>query len=47
MKKKRKLVIVGDSAFAEIAQEYFEVDTDYSVVCFAVESNFRLNNIFA
>ena len=44
MKKKRKLIIVGDSAFAEIAQEYFEVDTDYSVVCFAVESNFRLRH---
>jgi len=36
--KKKKLVIVGDSAFAEIAREYFEVDTDYEVVAFAVEA---------
>lgn len=35
--KKKKLVIVGDSAFAEIAREYFDVDTDYQVVAFAVE----------
>lgn len=41
MKKNRKLVIVGDSAFAEIAREYFEVDTDYAVVGFAVEAAFR------
>ncbi|WP_227243195.1 acetyltransferase [Paraburkholderia caribensis] len=34
---KRKLVIVGDSAFAEIAREYFDVDTDYEVVAFSVE----------
>jgi sugar O-acyltransferase (sialic acid O-acetyltransferase NeuD family) len=36
--KKRKLVIVGGSAFAEIAREYFDVDTDYEVVAFAVEA---------
>jgi len=36
--EKRKLVIVGDSAFAEIAREYFDVDTDYQVVAFAVEA---------
>ncbi|HEX5127104.1 MAG TPA: acetyltransferase [Rhodocyclaceae bacterium] len=35
--KTRKLVIVGDSAFAEIAQEYFDVDTEYEVVGFSVE----------
>lgn len=35
--KNRKLIIVGDSAFAEIAREYFEVDTDYEVVAFSVE----------
>jgi sugar O-acyltransferase (sialic acid O-acetyltransferase NeuD family) len=33
----RKLVIVGDSAFAEIAREYFEYDSDYEVVAHAVE----------
>lgn len=36
--KNKKLVIVGDSAFAEIAREYFDVDTDYEVVAFAVEA---------
>jgi sugar O-acyltransferase (sialic acid O-acetyltransferase NeuD family) len=35
--KSKKLVIVGDSAFAEIACEYFAQDTEYDVVAFAVE----------
>ncbi|MGK2953005.1 MAG: acetyltransferase [Thiobacillus sp.] len=34
---RRKLVIVGDSAFAEIAREYFDADSDHEVVAFAVE----------
>jgi sugar O-acyltransferase (sialic acid O-acetyltransferase NeuD family) len=34
---KRKLVIVGDSAFAQIAREYFDHDSDHDVVAFAVE----------
>ena len=38
--KNRKLVIVGDSAFAEIAREYFDADTDYEVVAFSVEQAF-------
>jgi sugar O-acyltransferase (sialic acid O-acetyltransferase NeuD family) len=33
----RKLVIVGDSAFAEIAFEYFTHDSDRDVVAFSVE----------
>ena len=40
MDKARKLVIVGDSAFAEIAHEYFDADTDYEVVAFSVERDF-------
>lgn len=40
MIKTRKLVIVGDSAFAEIAHEYFDVDSDYEVVAFSVERDF-------
>lgn len=40
MKKTRKLVIVGDSAFAEIAHEYFDADSNYEVVAFSVERNF-------
>jgi sugar O-acyltransferase (sialic acid O-acetyltransferase NeuD family) len=33
----KKLVIVGDSAFAEIAREYFDHDSDYQVVAHSVE----------
>jgi sugar O-acyltransferase (sialic acid O-acetyltransferase NeuD family) len=40
MTKTRKLVIGGDSAFAEIAREYFDGDSDYEVVGFAVEQAF-------
>ena len=36
----KKLVIVGDSAFAEIAFEYFKHDSDYEPVGFAVEKEF-------
>ena len=35
-----KLVIIGDSAFAEIAYEYFDADSEYEVVGFAVERKF-------
>lgn len=41
MTKSRKLVLVGDSAFAEIAYEYFTHDSDYEVVAFAVEREHR------
>ena len=36
--KRGRLVIVGDSAFAEVAYEYFTHDSEYEVVGFAVES---------
>jgi sugar O-acyltransferase (sialic acid O-acetyltransferase NeuD family) len=35
--KHSKLVIIGDSAFAEIAYEYFTHDSPYRVVAFSVE----------
>jgi len=38
--KQRKLVIVGDSAFAEIAYEYFTHDSPYDVAAFAVERQY-------
>lgn len=41
MTKSRKLMIVGDSAFAEIAYEYFTHDSEYQVVGFAVEREFQ------
>jgi sugar O-acyltransferase (sialic acid O-acetyltransferase NeuD family) len=37
----RKLVLVGDSAFAEIAYEYFTHDSDFDVVAFAVEREYQ------
>jgi sugar O-acyltransferase (sialic acid O-acetyltransferase NeuD family) len=36
----KKLIIVGDSAFAEVAYEYFTHDSDYEVVAFSVEQEF-------
>ena len=40
MAKTRKLIIVGDSAFAEIAYEYFTHDSRYEVAAFSVEHGF-------
>jgi sugar O-acyltransferase (sialic acid O-acetyltransferase NeuD family) len=45
--KQRKLVIVGDSAFAEIAHEYFTHDSPYEVVAFAVEREFLTRDTLA
>lgn len=38
MDKQKKLIIIGDSAFAEIAYEYFRHDSPYEVHGFSVES---------
>jgi sugar O-acyltransferase (sialic acid O-acetyltransferase NeuD family) len=35
--KDRKLILIGDSAFAEVAYEYFTHDSPYEVVAFSVE----------
>lgn len=40
IEKTKKLIVVGDSAFAQIAFEYFTVDTQYEVVAFAVEREY-------
>ena len=40
MRKNCKLIIGGDSAFAEIAYEYFTHDSAYEVVAFTVESEY-------
>ena len=37
MNENKNLVIVGDSAFAQVAYEYFTHDSPYKVVAFAVE----------
>jgi len=36
----RRLVIVGDSAYAEVAAEYFACDSSYEVVAFSVERGY-------
>jgi sugar O-acyltransferase (sialic acid O-acetyltransferase NeuD family) len=43
----RKLVIVGDSAFAEIAYEYFTEDSDYEVAAFSVERDYLTRDSLA
>jgi sugar O-acyltransferase (sialic acid O-acetyltransferase NeuD family) len=40
MDKKHRLVLIGDSLFAEIAFEYFTHDSEYEVVAFSVEKEF-------
>jgi len=47
MPRKSKLVIGGDTAFAEIAYEYFTHDSDYEVVGFTVEREYlRKDSLF-
>jgi sugar O-acyltransferase (sialic acid O-acetyltransferase NeuD family) len=41
MVKEKDLVLVGDSAFAEVAYEYFTHDSPYRVVGFGVERAYR------
>jgi sugar O-acyltransferase (sialic acid O-acetyltransferase NeuD family) len=38
--KNKKLILFGDSAFAEIAYEYFMYDSDYEVVAFTVSRDY-------
>lgn len=40
MDKEKSLVIIGDSAFAEVAYEYFTYDSPYEVVAFSVERDY-------
>src|SRR5262245_20810781 len=40
MLKTKRLVLLGDSAFAEIAYEYFTHDSEYEVVAFSVEREY-------
>jgi sugar O-acyltransferase (sialic acid O-acetyltransferase NeuD family) len=44
MAKLKKLVIIGDGAFAEVAFECFMYDSEYEVVGFAVESAYLKKN---
>jgi len=40
VEKRKELVIVGDSLFAQIAYEYFTHDSEYTVVAFSVERGY-------
>ena len=45
--KTKKIVLFGDSAFAEIAYEYFTHDSDYEVVAFTVTKSYlKKKNLF-
>lgn len=45
--EKKRLVIVGDGPFAEIAYEYFTHDSDYDVTAFSVERDYiRRSSLF-
>jgi sugar O-acyltransferase (sialic acid O-acetyltransferase NeuD family) len=44
--QERKLVIVGDRVFAEIAHEYFTHDSEYEVVGFSVEREYVRSDRF-
>lgn len=46
MTKEKKLVLIGDSAFAEIAYEYFTWDSDYKVAAFSVEREYLRKTTF-
>lgn len=47
MSNSKKIIIVGDSAFAEVAYEYFTHDSEYEVVAFAVEQVYiKKDNMF-
>lgn len=43
MKNSKKLIIFGDSSFAEIAYEYFTHDSPYDVVAFTVSRKYLKN----
>lgn len=43
--KNKKLIIIGDGEFAEIAYEYFTHDSEYEVEGFAVEKNFMTKDL--
>lgn len=46
MNKSKKIIIFGDSSFAEIAYEYFMHDSSYEVVAFTVSRKYLKSNKF-
>jgi len=41
MKKKKKLIIYGDSHYAEMIAHYFEEDSEYSVIAYCVDKEYQ------
>jgi sugar O-acyltransferase (sialic acid O-acetyltransferase NeuD family) len=46
MNKTKKFILFGDSAFAEIAYEYFTHDSEYDVVAITISKEFIKNKTF-
>lgn len=47
MRKSKKLILFGDSSFAEIAYEYFTYDSEYEVCAFTVSKEYlKRNSLF-
>lgn len=46
MSSPKKLILLGDSLFSEIAHEYFTHDSDYDVVAFSVEREYLRQSSF-
>jgi sugar O-acyltransferase (sialic acid O-acetyltransferase NeuD family) len=46
MADSKKLILLGDGLFAEIAHEYFTYDSDYEVVAFSVEREYLKQDSF-
>lgn len=44
-RKDKRLVIIGAGEFGQIAYEYFTYDSEYEVVAFAVEREYRKNDV--
>jgi sugar O-acyltransferase (sialic acid O-acetyltransferase NeuD family) len=45
MIKTKKLLIFGDSAFAEVAYEYFTHDSEYEVAAFVVSEKYKVKEV--
>lgn len=46
MKKTKKLIIFGNTNYAEMVCDYFEGYSEYEVVCFAVNNSYKQSEVF-
>lgn len=44
LKKQKKLIIYGDSSYAQMIAHYFQTDSVYEVVAFCVDASYRLKD---